>query len=335
MQWPGQRPHLWPGVDAADLVGGLEAGGRTLDPGQRSAVEQLTAPHARGVYLFGGVGRGKTWMADACFAAAPGPKRRVHMHSFLAEINAAVAARADPAAEAIAGLVGEARFLFIDEFHVHDVGDAMLIRRLLDVLLRARIGLVATSNYAPEDLLPNPLFHHHMLPAIEQIRAHLAVVEVVPGTDYRVAGSAEGGFAAGAWTAAPGDGARPAGRRDDGGRGGDVVVLGSRTVPVRAADAGRGVLSGTFAQLCEAPLSAADYVTLASRYSRWELTDVPGPGEIDEQGFQRFAHLVDVLVDAQHRLDVTAGLPLEQWAEPGGMPRDAARFLSRLSLLRS
>lgn len=325
MQWPGRHPNLWPGVDAAELVAGLEVGGRTLDPGQCSAVEQLTAAHDRGVYLFGGVGRGKTWMADACFAAAAGPKRRVHMHSFLAEINAAVAARAEPAADAIARLIGEARLLFIDEFHVHDVGDAMLIRRLLDVLLRARIGLVVTSNYAPEDLLPNPLFHHHMLPAIEQIRAHLAVVEVVPGTDYRVAGSADGGFAAGAWTA---------GRRDDGWDG-DVVVLGSRTVPVRAADAGRCVLSGTFAQLCEAPLSAADYVALASRYSRWELTGVPAPGEIDEQGFQRFAYLVDVLVDAQHRLDVTADLPLEQWAAPGGMPRDADRFLSRLSLLRT
>jgi cell division protein ZapE len=103
---------------------------------------------------------------------------------------------------------------------------------------------------------------------------------------------------------------------------------------VTAADPAQEVLTATFAQLCEQPVSVHDYLGLAREYDRWRLLGVPAPEDIDDQSFQRFAFLVDVLVDADLRLDVTAALPLGDWAGPGRFPRDADRFLSRLSLLR-
>jgi cell division protein ZapE len=113
-----------------------------------------------------------------------------------------------------------------------------------------------------------------------------------------------------------------------------VGASGTRRLRVSSADPVEGILTATFAQLCEQPVSVHDYLGLTQAYDHWRLLGVPAPEDIDGQAFQRFAFLVDVLVDADQRLDVTAALPLGDWSGPGRFPRDADRFLSRLSLLR-
>ncbi|MDI3329160.1 MAG: cell division protein ZapE [Micrococcus sp.] len=360
-----RRRSPWPRVRADQLTATLEAGGKRLDAGQHETVRLLTARQARGVYLHGGVGRGKTWICGRFFDAAEVPKVRMHMHALLGQVNQLVAGA--PAGrpvsfdDAVRRLLGDARLVYIDEFHVHDVGDAHLLRRVLPAVLRLEAGVLLTSNYPPGELLPNPLFHHHVEPVIALVQEHLTVHRIPDGLDYRpLTRGADRGFAAGTWTvaeavaaAAGPDGAGRGGARRDGagrdraGRDGagdgtgpaagvsvPVGASGTRRLRVSGADPAAGTLTATFAQLCGQPVSVQDYLGLAQAYERWWLLGVPAPQDIDEQAFQRFAYLVDVLVDADLRLDVTAALSLDDWTRHGRFPRDADRFLSRLSLLR-
>lgn len=352
----GRRHSPWPRVPVATLTAALEAGGKQLDAGQRETVRLLCSRHAHGVYLHGGVGRGKTWISGRFFDAAEVPKIRMHMHALLGQVTQSVtgapAGRPVSVDGAVRRLLGDARLVYIDEFHVHDVGDAHLLRRVLPALLDLEAGVLLTSNYPPADLLPDPLFHHHLEPVIGLIQERLTVRQVPDGVDYRpLTRGADRGFAAGTWTAvgAGQDGTGLTGAGLTGGAtngpgangpgpvtGASVPVGagGTRRLRVTAADPAAGVLTATFAQLCEHPVSVHDYLGLARQYEHWRLLGVPAPEDIDDQSFQRFAFLVDVLVDADLRLDVTAALPLDDWAGPGRLPRDADRFLSRLSLLR-
>lgn len=334
-----RRRTSWPCVRTEQLVAALEAGGQRLDAGQHQTVRWLTARQDRGVYLHGGVGRGKTWISGHFFDAAAVPKVRMHMHALLGQVNQLVAAA--PAGrpvgfdDAVHRLLGDARLVYVDEFHVHDVGDAHLLRRVLPAVLRLDAAVLLTSNYPPDDLLPNPLFHHHMEPVIALVHGHLTVRRIPDGVDYRPLTRGAGrGFAAGTWTV-DGTGAPSVGEGHASGVGTSIPVgaSGTRRLRVAAADPEAGTLTASFTQLCEHPVSVQDYLGLARTYDAWRLTGVPVPAEIDEQAFQRFAFLVDVLVDADLRLDVTAALPLDDWAGHGRFPRDADRFLSRLSLL--
>ncbi|MGM7669320.1 cell division protein ZapE [Microbacterium sp. A93] len=326
----------WPRLREAVLLEALQAGGKVLDAGQRQTVRLLTGGSGtvgRGVYLHGGVGRGKTWIAGQFFNALEVPKIRLHMHALLGQVNQVVAtAQAGTPIgidDAVQHLIGDARLVFIDEFHVHDVGDAMLLRRVVPGLLALDAGLLLTSNYPAAELLPNPLFHHTMAPVIEMIQSHLRQWRIPDGVDYRPLNAGTGGFAAGSWTTAAG----AAGADAAGPASVPVGFSGTRSLEVTAADPVTGELVASFAQLCEAPVSVQDYLGLTRTFSYWTLTEVPGPEEIGPQAFQRLAFLVDVLVDADLRLDVTASMPLDEWARAERLPRDSGRFLSRLSLL--
>ncbi|MFB9074784.1 cell division protein ZapE [Citricoccus parietis] len=315
----------------------MEADGKVLDAGQRATVQLLTGRRiTRGVYLHGGVGRGKTWLGAEFFNALEVPKLRLHMHALLGQVNQVVASAqsGQPIGidHAVARIVGDARLVFIDEFHVHDVGDAMLLRRVLPGLLSLDAGLLLTSNYPADGLLPDPLFHHTMVPVIEMIQSSLTEWQIPDGVDYRPLNAGDGrgaGFASGSWTVAGSPGPKAAGSSARV----PVGFSGTRQLEVAAADPEAGELVAGFGQLCGAPVSVQDFLGLARTYSRWHLLTVPRPEEIDVQAFQRFAFLVDVLVDADLRLDVEAALPLHEWVRAAHLPRDADRFLSRLSLL--
>ncbi len=184
------------------------------DSGQRRAAARLRelvdrrgrpVRRHRGIYLYGRPGRGKTMLMNRFFAeVASERKRRYHFHQFFAGLHAA-AHESGSIDAAVDALLGAARLVCFDEFHVHDIGDAMLIARLLDALFARRIVLVVTSNYPPAELLPNPLFHDRFVPTIERILAHLDVVAVDGAVDYRALGSrgARAGFAAGRYVVAP------------------------------------------------------------------------------------------------------------------------------------
>ncbi|WP_330228131.1 cell division protein ZapE [Nocardia sp. NBC_00508] len=295
----------------------------------------------RGVYLHGRPGRGKTMLMNRFFAEVTSErKRRYHFHQFFARLHAA-AHESGSIDAALDALLGDALLICFDEFHVHDVGDAMLIARLLDTLLARRIVLVVTSNYPPHQLLPNPLFHDRFVPTIERILAHMDVVSVDGPIDYRALSSrkdSRAGFAAGRYILDPGrctprgDQAALSGGADnsDAVRKNDHAVeifIGARRLRAIAADDGLVI---DFADLCGVPTSAADYVELAQRYRCWEIRDVPLLNEVPPDQAMRLVNVIDVLYDADCELTVVASAPLHELVrDVHGLP-DISRLESRL-----
>ncbi|MEU3776935.1 cell division protein ZapE [Streptomyces sp. NPDC032472] len=144
-----------------------------------------------GVYLWGPVGRGKSWLSDTLFDMVRAEKQRVHFHEFFRGFHTAYARhRHEPRAgeRAVAELLGDCRFLFFDEFHVHDAGDAMLMGRVVSGLFERGTTLLATSNYPPSGPFPNLTFHHMFEPTIGLLERSLDIVEIPDGPDYRVSG---------------------------------------------------------------------------------------------------------------------------------------------------
>ncbi|MEU6828500.1 cell division protein ZapE [Nocardia beijingensis] len=297
----------------------------------------------RGVYLHGRPGRGKTMLMNRFFAEVASPrKRRYHFHQFFASLH--VAAHANGSIDAaVDALLGDAMLVCFDEFHVHDIGDAMLIARLLDALFARRVTLVVTSNYPPAELLPNPLFHDRFVPSIERILAGMDVVAMDGATDYRAIdthGSATG-FAAGRYVVASPCSTAPAVPWTSDARNNSArqqenepfveISLGARSLRAIATEGGTLVVD--FAVLCGTPTSAADYVALAQRFPCWEIRDVPPLREVPPDWAMRFVNVVDVLSDADRELTVIASSGLgELVRDVRGVP-DISRLRSRLCAL--
>lgn len=303
-----------------------------LDDAQRSAAAVLdeTAdglaqgrPGVRGVYLWGPVGRGKTWLMDRFHTASDVPKRRVHFHSFFRSLHAD-AHTLGSIDLAIDAALGDVRLLCFDEFHLHDVGDAMLVARLLKALFARGITLVVTSNYPPDGLLPNPLFHHLFAPSIAVLEQNLTVVRVAGPVDYRTAGAPAAGFAAGRFVPASAiEGPAPSERV--------ALTVGTRTVTA-AAVRDRTVWF-EFAALCGTPTAPADYLDLSERFGCWVITGVPRLREAGADTVRRFANVVDVLYDRGTALTVVADAPWEGMFSGLTGTLDVDRLVSRLSTL--
>ncbi|WP_234390692.1 cell division protein ZapE [Nocardia suismassiliense] len=263
-------------------------------------------------------------------------KRRFHFHQFFVRLHEAAHTTGSIDA-AVAALLGDARLVCFDEFHVHDIGDAMLIARMLDVLFARRVTLVVTSNYPPEQLLPNPLFHDRFLPTIARITAGLEVVSVDGRVDYRTrAGrtiTRSTGFAAGAFVFAelPHDTPPlPVDHPSNGKLTADSVSVQIGTRRLTALSADDTTLAIEFAALCGTSTAAADYVELCQRFRRWIICDVPPLGDVPPDWAMRFVNVVDVLYDADRELTVHARVPLADLVDGvRGVP-DIARLASRL-----
>ncbi|MFC9993204.1 cell division protein ZapE [Nocardia sp. NPDC127526] len=308
-------------MDTRDIV---------LDHDQRIAADRLADIAARvgkrwgrkpsGLYLHGGPGRGKTMLMDRFYAQVESKhKRRFHFHSFFAQLNAGIHEYGTVDA-AVDALLGGVDLVCFDEFHVHDSGDATLVARLLETLFARRITLVVTSNYAPEQLLPNPLFHHLFEPTIARILEHLDVLSVNGPVDYRRLGGRHTGFAAGRYAV------------------GECAVTGLAEVPIahrrmRARRADEETLVVDFAEICGIPVSAADFLELARRFRHWTLCGVPAPHTVPADWVMRFVNLVDVLYDADLDLTVYAEVPLTELGEQVPRVPDLYRTVSRLSEL--
>ncbi|MGD9430819.1 cell division protein ZapE [Arthrobacter russicus] len=138
----------------------VAASGIAFDDAQRAAIVRLSAPPIHGFYLWGAVGRGKSMLSDLYYDAVPtARKRRFHFHSFFRELQTEIAATRQPVENSISRILGSARVVLFDEFHVHDVADAVYLTKTLDALMQQGVLVLATSNYAPDELMPNPLFH--------------------------------------------------------------------------------------------------------------------------------------------------------------------------------
>ena len=330
-------------------------------------------PAPRGVYVWGDAGRGKSWLVGAFFAALAdelpdGAARRAHVYDLFRALHAAIHARrsaprvavpdafrpaarpgtrgvpghdADPVRTpgpsavdaALDDLLRGTRVLYLDELHLHDTGDATLLTRLLRRAFESGVVVLATSNYEPGTLLPNPLWHHVAEPGIALLRAHLDVVELAGPTDYRsLGGRGRAGFAAGAWLQ-PGTAAQLAARglRAPGADEAARVRTGSRTFPVAAARDDE--LWVTFEDLAVRPTSTLEYLDWSARFRRWVVTGVPLLTDVDREAQQRFVAVVDVLCDADVELVVTSPHPRDAFVAARPPRPDAFRTASRLLLL--
>lgn len=287
---------------------------------------------AAGVYLWGGVGRGKSFVMDRFFEAAPlKAKRRVHFHAFLQEVQVRmrhVAGQPDPLLRVAEALAGEVQLLCFDEFHVHDMGDARLLGRLLEGLIEAGVGLVCTSNYAPSALCPNPLYRERFKPTIALIERHFNVIEVDGGEDYRLRAqpkNAWGRFhrvADDAWlpAAAPGLVQAP------------LYEVDHR--PLRLAAVQGEQAWADVDTLLRQPRASRDYLWLSQTFARLHIGVLP---PLEGEGIdvlQRLVNLIDILYDAGTRLDLYATAPLERILRPALHP-DLERTLSRLAQLQA
>jgi cell division protein ZapE len=311
-------------VDAFDRA--ARGAGFVLDPAQRAAAERLAAMNpatGRGIYLWGPVGRGKTWLMDVFRESIGGRTRRVHFHEFFRRLHAL--AHAEGIERAMDLLLERCEVLFFDEFHVHDVGDGALLTRLLAELRKRRVTLVVTSNYPPDGLMPNPLFHEMFVPTIEVLKERMEVVEVAGGVDYRGPGTDARRFGAGRYLSDVAALQWPA--------AGDRVTLRPTTQPITALSAAGDLVWFEFEDLCERPTSTLDYLSLAATYPRWVLSGVPRMVDASPDGVQRFCNVVDILHDQDTELTLVG----EDWRVPGPGPvrggLDLARTRSRLALL--
>lgn len=329
----------------------LEARGFRADAAQQTAIDTLAhwlqgwcagrrgwlRKPAAGVYLWGGVGRGKSFVMDAFFAAAPiQAKRRVHFHAFLQELQqrmAAFAGQPDPLVLAIRALARDIRLLCFDEFHVHDIGDALLLRRLLDVLVEAGVGLVLTSNYAPAGLCPNPLYRERFMPAITLIEKRFTVLPLEAGIDYRTLSDSGQQWGEYAWPQSAGglDYLQRWLGFDDRVLRDQVLEVNHHPLQVCALAPGNAWLA--FAELCARAHSTRDFLWLLQRYPRLALSGVPTLDSQPTDACQRFINLVDIAYDAGARLLLCSEFSLERLCR-GSPHQDFGRTRSRLNQLQ-
>ncbi|MEN9437838.1 MAG: hypothetical protein RIR09_2493 [Pseudomonadota bacterium] len=287
----------------------------------------------RGVYMYGGVGRGKSFLMDCFYNAVPlKRKTRLHFHEFMREVQRELAdlqGTVNPLDALAARMAKRYRLICFDEFHVADITDAMILHRLLTALFANGVGLVTTSNFKPNDLYPGGLHRDRILPAIELLNQKLEVINVDNGTDYRsrtlesvelyhvplgpVADAAmESAFNALAET-----------HDED-----PVIHIESRIIRTRRR-AG-GMVWFDFKTLCGGPRSQNDYLEIASQFHTVFLSDVPCmPVRLASEA-RRFTWLVDVLYDRRVKFVVSAEVAPEGLYVEGPMSHEFPRTVSRL-----
>jgi cell division protein ZapE len=344
--------HLRPELDHRRIV---------LDHSQRGALDRLQRLHdelvefrrarlsllrrwfhpplpPRGVYLWGGVGRGKSFLMDAFYATVPlRRKTRVHFHAFMKSVHdelRTLSREEDPLATVAARIARRHRLICFDEFHVSDVADAMILGRLLTALFRLGTVFVLTSNYRPDDLYPNGLQRQNLLPTIALLKQWLDVVEVDGGTDYRLRELEQAAAyyvtppgAADARLAALFDRMRPGPDEDP------RLVIDSR--PLKAKKRAGGLVWFDFATLCEGPRSQIDYLELARRFAVVIVSDVPRLSPDMSNAARRFTWLVDVLYDHRVKLLLSAEVAAADLYRKGANSHEFARTVSRLVEMRT
>lgn len=341
-----------PDVDQERVIGVLQrlANDVVGASGRRGIFARRRAAPVRGVYVYGPVGRGKSMVMDLFFASLPDnvAKTRVHFHDFMIGVHdfmherrQATAGRVsvdarDSALIAFADdLARRSRVLCFDEFHVSNVADAMILGRLFTALFDRGVAVVATSNRTPDDLYKGGLQRDRFLPFIELLKQRMDVVSLSGLLDYRTSYLENSGVyfaplgaAAQSWADDVfhhlTDGATPHA---------DEVHVRGRVIPV--AQTARGVARFTFAELCEKPLGAEDYITIAGTYHTIFLEGVGKLGYDRRNEAVRLMTLIDALYEAGTRLIVTADAPAAKLYTGSDHAFEFDRTVSRLTEMQS
>lgn len=353
----------------------VQSGALDCDPAQEEAADRLqllhdqlksyngpqrgffssrkTPPH--GVYLWGGVGRGKTLLMDLFFNnTAYKQKRRVHFHEFMAETHERIAdwrtkdladkrrhkamnraSPDDPMPPVAYDIAQDARLLCFDEFYVTDIADAMILGRLFTALFDYGVVVVATSNRVPDDLYKEGLNRQLFLPFIEILKSKLDVLELRSAQDYRLAKLSEapvyyqplGPHADKAMNAAWQNMISGGHEHKE-----EITIKGRKLIVPRAA---RGAARFDFADLCERPLGASDYLSLVRRYGAIYIDHIPIMGPELRNEAKRFSTLIDTIYDAKVKLVCSAeGEPDDLYPDGHGA-FEFERTASRLMEMRS
>lgn len=296
----------------------------------------------RGVWFWGGVGRGKTFLMDCFFRAVPyRRKRRIHFHAFMREIHERLQAlkeagdaAGDPLARVAAEVAKETRLMCLDEFHVADIADAMILGRLMEALFASGVIFCITSNYPPDGLYPDGLHRDRLLPTIALLNEKLDVIKIDTGVDYRLQTLVDAEI-----YHVPADERSEAlmmatFQRLVGGEGHErpIEVFG-RIVPVKHR--APGVVWFDFAVLCGGLRSQNDYLDIAQRFHTVFLSGVPRMGPEQASEARRFTWLVDILYDHRVKLVMTAEGPADRLYVSGPQAGEFARTVSRLAEMRS
>ena len=301
----------------------------------------------RGIYIWGGVGRGKSLMMDAFFKVLPHKrKRRVHFHEFMREVHGrmrALPGQEDPLDPISVTIAKEVRVLAFDEFHVSDIADAMILGRLLELMIARGVVLVMTSNYKPDDLYPNGLQRARFLPAIEILKRDLDVVELTGSTDHRrrildtlsvyytpIDGNADAHLATFFEAMTKATYAENS-----------SIEVGGRPVAFRRR--AKGVIWFDFTELCEKPRSQVDFLEIASAYHTVLVSGVRRMNVTQTDVVRRFTWLVDVFYDQRVKLVLSADAQPEDLvqAQDSSAPhermvrKEFARTASRLREMQS
>lgn len=345
----------------ANYEAALAARGFHSDPAQLRAVEALERcarewvayeayrsnalkrlfehpPVPRGVYLWGGVGRGKSFIMDCFFQAVPlQRKTRLHFHEFVREVQhelSELSGTPDPLDALGARMAERHDLICFDEFAISDIADAMILYRLLRALFAHHVGFVTTSNFKPDALYPDGLQRERFLPAIDLLNQSLEVVNVDNGVDYRrqtlqdatiyhtpLGAAADAAMAQTferlAAVAEQGPQLRVAGR------------------VIRARRRAGNTVWFSFKELCGGPRSQDDYLELAARFHTVLLSDVPQMSAELASEARRFTWLIDVFYDRRVKLIVSAAVPPEQLYTEGPLVNEFPRTVSRLREMQS
>lgn len=274
----------------------------------------------RGVYLWGGVGRGKTFLADEFFAELPvREKRREHYHRFMQDVHNRLARHRDrrsPLEQVAAEVAAKARILCIDELVVNDVADAMILGNLLAALFRYDVTLVATSNLPPSRLYHGGLQRERFLPAIALLEKRCRVIELDAGMDYRLRELERATLWLGPGVTDAGVRLEAEFERLTGGGGARDAEIQVEGRAVRARRCTEDVVWFEFRELCEGPRSAADYIEIARCYHAVFLSGIPVLDARADDAARRFVTLVDEFYDRGVKLFVSAASD-----EPGALYR--------------
>lgn len=299
---------------------------------------QIAPP--RGIYLHGGVGRGKTMLMDMFFGSVGlAAKRRTHFYAFMADvhdrIHALPAGKDDPIRQVAASLAKDSALLCFDEFYVTDIADAMILGRLFEALLDLGVVVVATSNRAPDALYEGGLQRERFLPFIALIESSLDIIPLDSGHDYRMARL----IGRQTYFTPANDRAYRALERafmaltdNASAHAQTLTVLGHKLIVPRAA---RRVAWFSFAELCGGKIGPADYLELCRSYHTFVIDGVPrlDPSRRDEA--KRFNTFIDTLYDAHGRIVISADVPPDQLYTEGDGAFEFQRTVSRLHEMQS
>lgn len=333
-----QRPAV---NELERLFGEIEAADkreRSLK-GRMQKLLQRPPPRIRGIYLFGGVGRGKTLLMDLFFHCLPfQDKKRQHFHRFMASIHERLRTLRDtenPLETVADQIAAECRIICFDEFAVSDIADAMILGNLFSALFERGVTLAATSNIAPQDLYRDGLQRQRFLPAIEAINTNTVVIELAGDRDYRLRvlerssvylvpadEAAEIQLAESFAAIAP----------DEGQAEGRMEILGRPIDYVCLSD---GVIWLNFNAICDGPRSQDDYIELAREFQTVLVSSVPQFTPDLENQARRFIALIDEFYDRKVKLILSAAVPLDELYAGRQLVQVFERTQSRLNEMQS